>query len=193
MNGNNKHLAVILNDRRQSVAIIGKKYNIVTKEISYLLEIWFQARLKSIPLSRQIICEINLHSDLIYEDIVWIGEEWRMRVRACTCVLGRVERVRTLAISIRLKERSFFSATSRTSCARSLFFTADDFQTPHPYRTLSSGFMMKKHLGTAHITFSLEDIPHVARHVFAHSYLSLPAAQLLKFRPKSKIDSGRYS
>lgn len=64
-----------------------------------------------------------------------------------------------------------FSATSRTSCARSLFFTAEDFQTPHPYRALSSGFMMKL-LGTACIALSLEDIPHVARHVFIRSCVS---------------------
>jgi len=49
--------------------IIGKKYNIVTKEVSYFEISFQQARLKLISLSRQILCEINLHYGLIYEDI----------------------------------------------------------------------------------------------------------------------------
>lgn len=71
-----------------------------------------------------------------------------MRVCMCMYVCEHVLNplMYAIAISIRLKEGSFFSATSRTSCARSLFFMADDFQTPHPYRALYSGFMMKKHL-----------------------------------------------
>lgn len=67
-----------------------------------------------------------------------------------------------------------FSATACTSCARSLFFTTEDFQTPHVPRTLSS--TMKKHLRAASYRALIKghfvhSQTHVLPHVRIHNFV----------------------
>lgn len=76
-----------------------------------------------------------------------------------TCVERAVYTARQFLFASR--NDHFFSTTSCSSCARSPFFTVEDFQTPYVPRTLPAGSAMKERLHAARIVPSLGETPRI--------------------------------